>query len=280
MQIGSYGAVRWLVAMSIGTCGVPLGCATRPMDPPANRAHANSAPAAAVVLVHGAFADGSAWADVISRLESDGYTATAVQNPLFSFEQDVETTKRVIEAQRGPVVVVGHSYGGAVITAAAAGNPNVKALVYVTAFAPDTGEKVGELYEKFGKPALPSALIKDSAGFLSIDPAKFHDAFANDVSPERAAVLAATQKPIFEGAFGGAVSGEPAWKSIPSWFLLCQRDRAISVQLQQFMAKRIAATVVDLDSSHVPFLSHPAEVTALIEKAAVATTAKAATSAP
>jgi pimeloyl-ACP methyl ester carboxylesterase len=166
------------------------------------------------------------------------------------------------------------------MTAAAAANPNVKALVYVTAFAPDTGEKVGELYEKFGKPALPSALIKDSAGFLSIDRAKFHDAFANDISPERAAVLAATQKPIFEGAFGGAVSGEPAWRSIPSWFLLCKSDRAISVQLQQFMAKRIGATVVEIDSSHVPFLSHPADVTELIEKAAAATRAKPATLAP
>ena len=224
----------------------------------------------AVVLVHGAFSDGSAWTDVVAQLMRDGYTATAVQNSLFSFEQDVATTKRIIEAQRGPVVVVGHSYGGAVITAAAAGNPNVKALVYVTAFTPDTGEKIAELFGKLGQPALLGALVKDAAGFLTIDRAKLHDAFANDVSPERAAVLAATQKPIFEGAFGGAISGEPAWKAIPSWFLLCRSDRAITPQLQRYMAERIAATVVEVDASHVPFLSHPADVTRIIEQAAAA----------
>jgi pimeloyl-ACP methyl ester carboxylesterase len=224
----------------------------------------------AVVLVHGAFSDGSAWTDVVAQLTRDGYTATAVQNSLFSFEQDVATTKRIIEAQRGPVVVVGHSYGGAVITAAAAGNPNVKALVYVTAFAPDTGEKIAELFGKLGEPALLGALVKDAAGFLTIDRAKFHDAFANDVSPERAAVLAAMQKPIFEGAFGGAVSGEPAWKAIPCWFLACRSDRAISPALQRYMAARIAARVVEVDASHVPFLSHPADVTRIIEQAAAA----------
>jgi pimeloyl-ACP methyl ester carboxylesterase len=234
----------------------------------------------AIVLVHGAFADGSAWADVVSQLTRDGYIATAVQNSLFSFEQDVATTKRVIEAQRGPVVVVGHSYGGAVITAAAAGNANVKALVYVTAFAPDTGEQIGELFGKLGQPALPSAFVKDAAGFLTVDRAKFHDAFANDVSPERAAVLAATQKPIFEGAFGGAISGEPAWKAIPSWFLVCRSDRAIAVPLQQYMAKRIGATVVEIDASHVPFLSRPADVTSIIEQAAVATATSKAASTP
>lgn len=266
---------------AIATLSIPVmmsGCAARPADPPARDAHADSTPKATVVLVHGAFADGSAWAEVVSQLARDGYTATAVQNSLFSFEQDVATTKRVIEAQRGPVIVVGHSYGGAVITAAAAGNPNVKALVYVTAFAPDTGEKISELYGKLGKPSLPAVFVKDAGGFLSIDRAKFHDAFANDVSPERAAVLAATQKPIFEGAFGGAISGEPAWKAIPSWFLVCRSDQAISVGLQRYMAKRIGATVVEIDSSHVPFFSHPADVTGVIEQAAVATpSSKAAT---
>jgi len=279
MQTTIYRALRWAIA-SIGMPALMFGCGAGPGSQPAHGAHADSTPKGAVVLVHGAFADGSAWTDVVSQLTHDGYTATAVQNSLFSFEQDVATTKRVIEAQRGPVVVVGHSYGGAVITAAAAGNPNVKALVYVTAFAPDTGEKIGELFGKLGHPPLLDVLVKDEGGFLTIDRAKFHDAFANDVSPERAAVLAATQKPIFEGAFGGAISGEPAWKTIPSWFLVCSSDRAISVPLQQYMAKRIAATVVEIDASHVPFLSHPAEVTSIIEQAAVATTTPKVASTP
>ncbi len=223
-----------------------------------------------IVLVHGAFADGSAWADVVSQLMRKGYTATAVQNSLFSFEQDVATTKRIIEAQRGPVVVVGHSYGGAVITAAAAGNANVKALVYVTAFTPNSGERIGELYEKLGKPTLPNTFVRDAGGFLTIDRAKFHDGFANDLSSERADVLASVQKPIFEGALGGAISGEPAWKTIASWFLVCSSDRAISVELQRYMAKRIGATVVEIDASHVPFFSRPTDVASIIEQAAAA----------
>jgi pimeloyl-ACP methyl ester carboxylesterase len=156
----------------------------------------------------------------------------------------------------------------------------VKALVYVTAFAPDTGEKIAELYGKLGEPTLPSAFIKDPGGFLTIDRAKFHDAFANDVSPERAAILAATQKPIFEGAFGGVISGEPAWKAIPSRFLVCRNDRAISPPLQRYMAKRIGATVVEIDSSHVPFLSHPVDVTNIIEQVAVGSASSKSASTP
>jgi len=142
----------------------------------------------AIVLVHGAFADATSWQHVIPILERDGYTVIAVQNPLSSLAADVETTKRVIDAQNGPVVVVGHSYGGAVITVAAAGNPNVKALVYVNAFAPDAGEKITAGSEKFAPPLLLSALVPDTAGFLYIDRAKFHEAFCADVSEAEARV--------------------------------------------------------------------------------------------
>src|SRR5881296_1199246 len=136
----------------------------------------------AIVLVHGAFADGSGWRHVIPLLEQDGYTVTAVQNPLTSFGDDVATTKRVIDAQKGSVVAVGHSYGGAVITGAAVGNPHVKALVYVAAFGPESGETIKELLNKYGPTPLDAALAPDAAGFLYIDRAKFHDVVAKDVS--------------------------------------------------------------------------------------------------
>jgi pimeloyl-ACP methyl ester carboxylesterase len=145
-----------------------------------------------IVLVHGAFADGSGWQKVIPILEADGYFVTAVQNPLTSLPDDVATTKRVIDGQKGPVVVVGHSYGGAVITGAAAGNSNVKALVYVAAFAPESGEPLGAPGEKFAPSPLSSALVPDAAGFLYIDRAKFHDVFCKDLSEADARVMAAT----------------------------------------------------------------------------------------
>ncbi len=222
-----------------------------------------------IVLVHGAFADGSAWRQVIPLLEQDGYTVIAVQNPLTSFVDDVATTKRVIGAQRGSVVAVGHSYGGAVITGAAAGNPNVKALVYVAAFGPDSGEKLSELLEKYGPTPLDSALVPDAAGFLYIDRAKFHDVYAKDVSFAEARVMAATQKPIAGGAFGGSVD-TPAWKTIPSWYLVAQEDQAIKPELQRFMAKRMGAQTTEIKSSHAPFISHSKEVAKLIKEAASA----------
>src|SRR5215470_10499118 len=149
-----------------------------------------------IVLVHGAFADGSGWQRVIPILERDGYPVIAVQMPLASLSGDVETTKRVIDAQNGPVVVVGHSYGGAVITGASAGNPNVKALVYLAAFAPEANEALGEPGKKFAQPPLNSALVPDSAGFLYIDRAKFHDAFCKELPEAEASIMAATQKPL------------------------------------------------------------------------------------
>jgi pimeloyl-ACP methyl ester carboxylesterase len=222
-----------------------------------------------IVLVHGAFADGSSWAKVIPILENDGYTVIAVQNPLTSLADDVATTKRVIEAQKGPVVAVGHSYGGAVITSAAAGSANVKALVYVAAFAPDTEEVLEAPGKKFAPPALSSALVPDAAGFLYIDRAKFHDAFCKDVPAADARVMAATQKPVSSSVFTASVPGG-AWKVIPSWYIVASEDRAINPDLERFYAKRIGATTTEIKSSHVPFLSHPNEVAKVIVAAATA----------
>ncbi len=222
-----------------------------------------------IILVHGAFADGSSWAKVIPILEADGYSVTAVQIPLTSMDDDVATTKRVIAAQKGPVVVVGHSYGGAVMTGAAAGEANVKALVYIAAFAPDAGEVLGAPSEKFPTPPLNSALIPDSAGFLYIDRAKFHDDFCKDVPAADARIMAAVQKPLNSSVFKATVSGA-AWKNIPSWYIVSTEDQAINPDLERFYAKRMGATTTELKSSHVSFLSHTNEVVKVIEAAATA----------
>jgi len=226
-----------------------------------------ASPKPSIVLIHGAFADGSSWSKVIPILEGDGYTVTAVQIPLTSLPDDVATTKRVIDAQKTPVVVVGHSYGGAVITDAAAGNSNVKALVYVAAFAPDAGEAVAAVGAKFAPPALSTALVPDAAGFLYIDRAKFHDAFCKDLPAAQARIMAATQKPV-NGSVFGAVVTNAAWKSIPSWYIVSKDDQAINPDAERFYAKRIGAKTTEIKSSHVPFLSHPKEVAKVIEAAA------------
>ena len=227
----------------------------------------NSKPA--IVLVHGAYADGSSWQHVIPLLEQDGYKVTAAQIPLTSLPDDVATTKRVIENQTGSVVVVGHSYAGNVITGAAASNPQVKALVYINAFAPDVGEKTSDLNKRYAAPPISTAIVSDAANFLYVDRAKFHEFFAQDVSEGEARVMAATQKPIASAAFEQSLT-DIAWKTIPSWFLVTQNDRAINPELQRFMAKRIGATTIEVNSSHVAFISHPREVADLIEAASSA----------
>lgn len=221
-----------------------------------------------IVLVHGAFADGTGWRHVIPILERDGYTVIAVQNALASLAGDVETTKRVIDAQKGPVVAVGHSYGGAVISGAAAGNANVKALVYIAAFAPEANEPIGAFNEKYPS-ALGPTLRPDAAGFLYIDRAQFRDVFAADVPAAETRIMAATQKPIHNSAFAASVE-RPAWKTIPSWYLVTQDDRAINPELERFYAKRMGAKVTEIKASHVPFISHPREVARVIAQAASA----------
>jgi pimeloyl-ACP methyl ester carboxylesterase len=226
----------------------------------------------AVVLVHGAFVDGSSWQKVIPILEHDGYTVTAVQIPLTSLPDDIAATKRVIDAQNGPVVVVGHSYGGAVITDAAAGVPNVKALVYVAAFAPAPGEPLGgPVEEKFAQPALNSAIIPAAGGFLYIDRAKFHDDFCKDLSAAEARILAATQQPLSGSVFKASVA-HAGWKTIPSWYIVASQDQAENPEAERFYAKRMGAKTTEITASHLVILSHPREVTNIIEEASRAIT--------
>lgn len=221
-----------------------------------------------IVLVHGAFADGSSWSKVIPLLEKDGYYVIAVQNPLTSLADDVATTRRVIDAQKGPVVVVGHSYGGAVITGAAAGSAKVKALVYLAAFAPEANEPVGAFNQKYPS-SLDPALRPDAAGFLYADRAQFRDVFARDVPAAETDVIAAAQKPVNSSVFGASVP-QAAWKTIPSWYLVSQQDRAINPNLERFFAKRMGAKTTEVKASHVAFISHPAVVVKVIEDAAKA----------
>ena len=218
-----------------------------------------------IVLVHGAFAGGASWSHVIPILEDDGYEVTAIQNPLTSFREDVATTRRAIESQRGPVVLVGHSYGGAVITAAAVGARNVRALVYVAAFAPDAGEHLQALLMAYPS-KLATSLVSDSAGFLSIDRTKFRDVFAGDVSERECRVMAAVQQPI-QSDILTHVFGPAAWRSLPSWYLVATEDQAIDPGLQRMFAKRMDATTHEVKTSHAPFVSNPVAVDAIIQAA-------------
>lgn len=220
-----------------------------------------------VILVHGAFADASSWRKVIPLLAEEGIIVTAAQLPLKSLADDVATTKRVIEDQKDNVILVGHSYGGAVITEAAAGNPNVKALVYVAAFAPDDGETLNGLVERFSPSPLGKSVVPDSAGFLYIDRARFQAVFANDLAEDEAALLAATQKPLAAPIFGEMVKAA-AWKAIPSWYVVSTQDNAINPDLERFMAKRMGAKTKEIKASHVSFISNPSEIAKVIESAA------------
>ncbi|HEY2798715.1 MAG TPA: alpha/beta hydrolase [Thermoanaerobaculia bacterium] len=237
------------------------------------RAQSSAAPANAktkptIVLVHGAFADASSWQRVIPILQKDGYEVVAVQIPLASLAGDIEWTKRVLDAQKGPVVLVGHSYGGGVITGAAAGSAKVQALVYLAAFAPEAGEPLGAFGDKYPV-ALNSALRPDPAGFLYVDPAKFQEDFCADLPATDARVAAATQKPVHNSVFGASVP-VAAWKTIPSWYLVSQDDHAINPDLERFYAKRMNAKTSEIKASHVAFISHPDVVAKLIEEAAAA----------
>lgn len=229
----------------------------------------STAPKANIVLVHGAFANASGWGPVIAILEKDGYHVTGVENPLSSLEADIATTRRVIDAQKGPTVVVGHSYGGAVITGAAAGASNVKALVYVAAFMPDAGETLGQLSEKFPATPLGAALVPDAAGFLYIDRTKFHGVFCADLPESESRIMAATQKPLQASVFGAKLS-DAAWRTIPSYFVLPTDDLAINPDLHRFAAKRAGSKVTEIKASHVVFMSHAKAVAKVIEEAAEA----------
>ena len=221
-----------------------------------------------VVLVHGGFVDGSGWEGVYNALKADGYEVSIVQNPTISLQGDVAATKLIVEAQSGPVVLVGHSYGGAVITEAGT-DPNVAALVYISAFVPDAGESVNTLIEGFPKDGPQPPIMPPQDGFLFLDREKFPASFAGDVDAEKAAFTADSQVPWGLDALGGTI-GEPAWRSKPSWYLLTREDRMIPPPAQQMMSERAGSTVEEIDASHSVYVSQPAAVAALIGKAASA----------
>jgi pimeloyl-ACP methyl ester carboxylesterase len=220
-----------------------------------------------IVLVHGAFADGSSWSRVIPLLEAKGFNVTAVQNPLTSLAEDVATTRRLLAQQTGPTILVGHSYAGFVITEA--GNaPNVVGLVYISSYGPAEGESHDDLVKRFAAPRGLSAVRLDENGYLWITREKYHEAFAQDVDLPQAAIMAAVQKPVSKKNCFGAPVSAPAWKSKPSWFLLSTDDHMINPELQRFMAKRMGATVASVPSSHASLVSHPVETANLIAEAA------------
>jgi pimeloyl-ACP methyl ester carboxylesterase len=218
-----------------------------------------------VVLVHGAWADGSGWEGVYRILKKRGYNVTVVQNPLTSLADDVAATKRALASLDGPAILVGHSYGGAVITEAGT-DPKVSALVYVTGFAPDQGESVESLIKdpKPGAPVPP--ILPPQDGYLFLDKTKFHASFAADVDAKAAAFLADSMVPWSLVAVNGAIT-QPAWKSKPSWYLVAVDDMMIPADAQRAMSKRAGAQVVEAKGSHAIYISQPETVAALIEKA-------------
>jgi pimeloyl-ACP methyl ester carboxylesterase len=221
---------------------------------------------AAIVLVHGGFVDGSGWEGVYKILKKDGYHVSVVQNATVSLADDVATTKRVIDAQSEPVILVGHSYGGVVVTEAG-NDPKVAGLVYVTAFAPDAGESVSTLIANPVPGAPVPPILPPHDGFLFLDQGKFAASFAADVSKAKADFMAHSQVPWGLEALNGTVS-TPAWKSKPSWYLVATDDKMIPPAAQRAMSKRAGSTVVEVKGSHAVYVSQPAAVAAFIEKAA------------
>ncbi len=266
---------RGLRAAALSVAAVTLGMTVAACGASADTP--GQAPAAdkpAVLLVHGAFADGSSWNKVAAQLQRDGYRVTTAAVPLRGLTYDSAYIRSVLEGMPGKTILVGHSYGGAVITNAATGSPKAAGLVYIAAFAPDEGEPVGALDAKFGGPAtkiaVPHEFPLPGGGVgqeLTIAPDKFHDNFAQDLPESETTVLAASQRPIAVAAFSDP-SGPPAWKTLPSWSLVAKDDHMIPAAGQREMAERMKATTVEQAGSHAIALSQPKAVTDLIEKAA------------
>jgi len=219
-----------------------------------------------IVLVHGGFVDGSGWEGVYRTLKKDGYNVSIVQNPTLSLADDVAVTKRTLASQDGPVILVGHSYGGAVITEAG-NDPKVVGLVYITAFAPDKGESVATLIKDPPPGAPVPPILPPQDGYLFLDRAKFHASFAADVDAERAAFMADSQVPWGVEALSGKIS-EAVWKVKPSWYMIATDDKMIPPDAQRSMSKRAGSTVVEVKGSHAIYVSQPEAVAALIEQAA------------
>jgi pimeloyl-ACP methyl ester carboxylesterase len=219
-----------------------------------------------VVLVHGGFVDGSGWQGVYELLKKDGYTVSIVQNPTTSLADDVAITRRVLAAQNGPAILVGHSYGGVVITEAG-NDPKVAGLVYIAAFAPDKGESVSALIKNPPPGAAVPPILPPQEGFLYLDRAKFRESFAADVSADAASFMADSQVPWGLEALNGAVT-VPAWKTKPSWYLVSTEDKMIPPDAQRAMSKRAGSTVVETKGSHAVYVSQPKAVAGIIAKAA------------
>ena len=219
-----------------------------------------------VALVHGGFVDGSGWEGVYHLLKKDGYSVSVIQNPTLSLEDDVAVTRRALDALDGPTILVGHSYGGAVITAAGT-HENVAGLAYIAAFAPDLGESVNTLIAGFPPDGPQPPILPPIEGFLFLDREKFHASFAGDVSAEQAAFMADSQVPWGVTALGGEIT-DPAWRSKPSWYLVATDDRMINPVAQRTMSQRIGATVTETPGSHAVYVSNPAVVADLIAQAA------------
>jgi pimeloyl-ACP methyl ester carboxylesterase len=260
----SRSSVIALFASSLTACA-----SSRPLEPEARKPGLDPQdPKPTIVLEHGAFADASSWNAVVERLQDRGYTVIAPPNPLRGVDIDAAALASVLKTVDGPVVLVGHSYGGMVISEAAREAASVKALVYIAAFIPDTGESAGAILGRFPVPTFgPDRLLSVGAD-VYIKREAFRDVFAADVPATTAAVMAATQRPIEGAAIGATFTGAPAWKTIPSWALVAKSDHALSPAAERFMAERAHAHVVEIDASHAVAVSHPDEVADLIVEAA------------
>ena len=222
-----------------------------------------------IILVHGAWADGSSWSAVIEDLQAKGYKVTAPQFPLTSLADDVARLRQVLALQEGPTILAGHSYGGQIITALGTDAPNVAGLVYIAAFGLDKGESLGALLSQGPTPPALAHQLVDNRGFVWLAQDDFVNHFAADVGPVKARVMYAVQQPLAATGFN-EVMGVPAWKSLPSWYLITTDDQALPPGAQRLFAKRMGATVIEVPSGHLPFVSHPRDVVKLIETAAEA----------
>lgn len=276
---GALAAVA-LAAVSVACFGFAASADARVTTPRSTASGHSTAPKPTVVLVHGAFADSSGFDAVIDLLRRDGYPVRAAANPLVDPQFDAATVRGFLDSIKGPKILVGHSYGGAVITQAASGDPDVKALVYLAALAPDRGEVLGDLLKKpVAHPVAPLPLVSvnvtepdgTTGADLYLDPSEFRARFAADLPQGLAADLAATQRPLSAAAFTSALTVEPAWKTIPSWYLVSKQDMAMSPDLERFQADRMHAHTSQIDSSHAVYISHPKAVADLVEQAAQAT---------
>lgn len=267
-----YQALAAALALSAQAAHLPAQSQARSQQN-LDRGSSRSTARPTIVLVHGGFVDGSGWAGVFDILRKDGYNVAIVQNPTISLAGDVAATRSVINAQTGPVILVGHSYGGVVITEAG-NDPKVAALVYIAAFAPDNGESVGTLIANPAPGAPVPPILPPREGFLYLDKAKFAAAFAADVEAETAAFMAESQVPWGLDALNGKVT-QASWKTKPSWYLVATDDKMIPPDAQRFMSKRAGSKVVETPGSHALYVSRPAPVASLIKQAAATITTTA-----